>query len=209
MVRKNASDQGLESPSNAGRLANGRSLRNMADPLEELVAATYADVWRLCSALVDAEQADDLAQETFLRATTALQRFRGRASRRTWIFAIARHVCMDELRGRHRRRRRDARLAAVADPRHAADVSADVTTRELLVQLHPDRREAFVLTQMFRLSYEDAAAVCDCPTGTIRSRVARARDDLIALMGGDMSVKQSHHAPRANDGRAQEPGANV
>ena len=209
MVRRDASNPGPESPSETGRLAEEGPLRSRGGPLDELVAATYSDVWRLCAALVDADVADDLAQETFLRATTALQRFRGRASRRTWIFAIARHVCMDELRGRHRRRRRDERLAAAPDRPHAADLSAEVTTRELLGQLDPDRRDAFVLTQMFRLSYEEAATVCGCPTGTIRSRVARARDDLIALVRSGMTGRQPDRALRRDDGCTQGPGANV
>ncbi len=209
MVRRDPSNLGLQTSSDARRVGDESSLGGAADALEELVTATYADVWRLCSALVDADLADDLAQETFLRATTALHRFRGRASRRTWIFAIARHVCMDELRGRHRRRRRDERLGAAPDPPYAADLSGEVATRELLGQLDPDRRAAFVLTQMFRLSYEDAAAVCGCPTGTIRSRVARVRDDLIALMRGDRTGRREARASRHHDRRAQGPGANV
>lgn len=63
-----------------------------------------------------------------------------------------------------------------------ADASDEVATRELLSQLEPDRRIAFALTQVFGLTYDEAASVCGCPVGTIRSRVARARDDLIALM---------------------------
>jgi RNA polymerase sigma-70 factor, ECF subfamily len=163
---------------------------NKRDPLEALVAATYADVWRLCAALVDAELAEDLAQETFVRATRALQRFRGQASARTWLFAIARHVCMDELRSRHRRRRRDELLANLAERAHAGDPSGEVLANELLAQLEPDRRAAFVLTQLFRLSYDEAATVCECPTGTIRSRVARAREELIGLMYRPASTSQ-------------------
>jgi RNA polymerase sigma-70 factor (ECF subfamily) len=59
-----------------------------------------------------------------------------------------------------------------------------VLLRELVLGLDEDRREAFVLTQMLDLSYADAARVCGCPVGTIRSRVARARADLVAAMAG-------------------------
>jgi RNA polymerase sigma-70 factor (ECF subfamily) len=63
----------------------------------------------------------------------------------------------------------------------------------LVGALDPDRRAAFVLTQLFRLSYEEAASVCDCPPGTIRSRVARARGELIELLdaGSDVAAGQS------------------
>ncbi|MFD0822442.1 sigma factor-like helix-turn-helix DNA-binding protein, partial [Micromonospora zhanjiangensis] len=59
-----------------------------------------------------------------------------------------------------------------------------VVLDQLLRQLAPDRREAFVATQVLGLSYEEAARVCGCPVGTIRSRVARARQDLVVAVGG-------------------------
>ena len=59
-----------------------------------------------------------------------------------------------------------------------------VLLRSLVTTLDLDRREAFVLTQLLGLSYAEAAAVCGCPVGTIRSRVARAREDLVAAMDG-------------------------
>jgi len=181
------------------------------DALATLVATTYSDVWRFCSVLVEPDLADDLAQETFMRATSALQRFRGQASTRTWIFAIARHVCVDELRRRQRRRRRDERLAATADQLHDPDPSTDIAANELLAQLDPDRRAAFALTQLFRLSYQEAAVVCGCPSGTIRSRVARARDDLIALISPEDRATQRGHEHRLGAGlkRPQAPGGNV
>lgn len=58
---------------------------------------------------------------------------------------------------------------------------------ELLATLDPDRRAAFVLTQLFGYPYAEAAEVCGCPVGTIRSRVARARGDLIAVWGSEDS----------------------
>ena len=162
---------------------------------ERFVRASYATVWRLCAALVDEASAEDLAQETFLRATRALPGFRSHASARTWILAIARRVCMDELRGRYRRGRRDRRLgdiAAVQPP--LADSSGEVAAHDLLGQLEPDRRAAFALTQLFELSYEEAADVCGCPVGTIRSRVARARDDLIGLIGNAEPARRPRQA---------------
>ncbi|MGW5671249.1 sigma factor-like helix-turn-helix DNA-binding protein, partial [Micromonospora sp. NPDC003776] len=61
-----------------------------------------------------------------------------------------------------------------------ADSDDTVTLRRLVAALAPERREAFVATQIVGLSYAEAAEVCGCPVGTIRSRVARAREDLIA-----------------------------
>ena len=69
---------------------------------------------------------------------------------------------------------------------------------ELLAALEPSRRAAFVLTQLLGCSYAEAAVACDCPVGTIRSRVARAREDLDAMLtGGDAA---SRPAP-ASDSR--------
>jgi RNA polymerase sigma-70 factor, ECF subfamily len=172
----------------SARLGDRRALRAFVD-------ASYPEVWRLCAALIGEQAADDLAQETFLRAIRAVARFRGESSARVWTLSIARRVCMDELRDRHRRRRRHERLTHSA-PREAAtapDPAGEVATREMLGLLSPDRRAAFVLTQLFRLSYEEAATVCDCPPGTIRSRVARARDELIALLGETPMTEQRTH----------------
>jgi RNA polymerase sigma-70 factor (ECF subfamily) len=146
-----------------------------------LVASGYEPVWRLCATLVDPQSADDLAQETFTRVVRALPNYRGESSARTWLLSIARHVCLDELRVRSRRRRRDTSMRAGPVP-VVADVSADVIVADLVSRLDPDRRAAFVLTQVLGLSYEEAARVCECPPGTIRSRVARARADLVELL---------------------------
>jgi len=166
--------------------------------VEAFVDAAYEQVWRVCSALVDAQSAGDLAQETFMRAMRTLPRFRADASARTWILAVARHVCLDELRSRARRRRRDEALMALEAEQHerGADAGQLSAATDLLVQLDPDRRAAFVLTQLLGLSYEEASAVCECPTGTIRSRGARARADLIELVAhldGDQDMAQRSH----------------
>jgi RNA polymerase sigma-70 factor, ECF subfamily len=145
-----------------------------------LVRHTQAEVWRFTAALVDPGAADDLTQETYLRAFRALPAFEGRSSVRTWLLGIARRVCADHLRAVVRRRRLDARLTAQAytglphpDPAHR------LGAYDLLGRLSEERRTAFVLTQVIGLSYAEAAAVADVPIGTIRSRVARARDELV------------------------------
>src|SRR3954447_22210879 len=90
------------------------------DPLAAaaFVRATQADVWRLCVALGDRDSAEDLTQETYLRAFGALSRFEGRSAVRTWLLAIARRVCADAVRSRRRRRltlvREDAELETLA-----------------------------------------------------------------------------------------------
>ena len=153
------------------------------DALARLVRHTQAEVWRFTAALVDPGAADDLTQETYLRAFRALPGFEGRSSVRTWLLGTARRVCADHLRAVVRRRRLDARLAAQAytdvphpDPAHRLGV------HDLLRRLSDERRTAFVLTQVVGLSYAEAAVVEDVPIGTIRSRVARARDELASAV---------------------------
>ncbi len=147
------------------------------------VRGTQTEVWRVCARLGDREAADDLTQEVYLRALPALARFRGDASARAWLLQIARHVCADHVRRATRRRNLLARLSTRAQleeatPGDAASVDLD----DLVVQLDPDRRAAFVLTQVVGLSYAEAAEVCAVPVGTIRSRVARARADLLETL---------------------------
>jgi RNA polymerase sigma-70 factor, ECF subfamily len=160
------------------------------DPLAAaaLVRATQSDVWRLCAALGDRASADDLTQETYLRAFGSLHRFENRSSVRTWLLTIARRVCADAIRSRRRRRltlvREDADLETLLrrDGTAADAVAEGAAVVDLLARLDPDRREAFVLTQLMGLPYAEAAEVAGCPVGTIRSRVARARADLIGSL---------------------------
>ena len=142
----------------------------------ELVVATQADVWRLCAHLVDRQSADDLTQEVYARAYAALPRYRGDSPPRIWILGIARHVCIDEVRRRTRRRRllRSAPPSATSTP----DPTGAVDLDHLLAALDPDQRAAFVLTQVLGLRYAEAAEALGCPIGTVRSRVARAREAL-------------------------------
>jgi RNA polymerase sigma-70 factor (ECF subfamily) len=165
-------------------LLTGLARRAQAgDPeaLQSFVQASYDQVWRFCAVLVGEDAAHDSAQETFVRAVRSLNRFREESSAQTWLLAIARHVCVDELRRGSRRGRRVAPMEDVRAP-VLADPAAEMALTDLLGHLDLERRAAFVLTQVVGLSYAEAAKVCDCPVGTIRSRLARARSDLVAML---------------------------
>jgi RNA polymerase sigma-70 factor (ECF subfamily) len=141
------------------------------------VRRSQADVWRLCAHLGGRAEADDLTQDVYARVVRALPAFRGDASGRTWLLAIARRACADLVRRRRRERRR-----AEPPPDAVPDRTGELALAGLLATLDADRRTAFVLTQLHGLSYTEAAFVCGVPVGTIRSRVARARAAMIELV---------------------------
>ncbi len=154
------------------------------DAVASFVRAAQAPVWRYCAHLVDPQGADDLTQETLLQAVRALPGFRAEASARTWLLTIARRVCARELKDRYRDRDVAAAVAAsAAESATGPDHTANTELQLLLADLDPDRRAAFTLTQVLGCSYHEAAEICGCPVGTIRSRVARAREDLITALG--------------------------
>ena len=158
------------------------------EAFERFVAETQPDVWRLCRYLGDVEYADDLAQETYERAIGSIHRFRADGAARGWLLTIARRTCVDHTRRAGRRRRLERAVlsnatagsldGSLADP----DMSGRVDLDDLLAHLDDDRRSAFVLTQVLGLQYDEVAAVLECPIGTVRSRVARARRDLVEMM---------------------------
>ncbi|WP_369197981.1 sigma-70 family RNA polymerase sigma factor [Streptomyces djakartensis] len=156
--------------------------------VEHFVRALHRDVVRYVAHLcADPQAVDDLAQDTFLRALGSLHRFEGRSSARAWLLAIARRAVADSIRSGAVRPRRadlpDWELAAeLAQPRGLPGFDDGVVLRELLDGLPEERREAFVLTQVLGLPYAEAAALSRCPIGTVRSRVARARATLVALL---------------------------
>jgi RNA polymerase sigma-70 factor (ECF subfamily) len=164
-------------------LAAGRGDR---EALVSFIRGTQRDVYRLVALLGDPGVAEDLTQETFLRAFRALGGFSAKAPARTWLLSIARRVAADAIRQARRRPRTTpiATAESLGELARLTEVAADdeVLLRQLVMGLPDDRREAFVLTQILGLSYAEAAEVCDCPVGTIRSRVARARQDLAAAL---------------------------
>jgi RNA polymerase sigma-70 factor (ECF subfamily) len=160
------------------------------------IRASRHEVWSLCAHVVDEASADALTQETYLRAFRALPRFREESSGRSWLLSIARRVCAEAVRRGIRRRKTDVLVPGQDNGRAAYSGAVEqVEVREWLGCLSLDRRIAFVLTQILELSYADAARICHCPVGTIRSRVAGARTDLIEVPGrtGDVAPLPRGH----------------
>lgn len=152
--------------------------------LGEFIRLTQPDVWRFVAHLAGAAAADDLTQDTYLRAMDSLPSFEGRSTARSWLLTIARRVVADAVR-------RDlARPQTPYSPdwlaKHATcgpDATVLVEAAQVFQTLGTERREAFVLTQLLGFTYEQAAEVCGVRIGTIRSRVARARAELVAACG--------------------------
>ncbi|MDA8291108.1 MAG: sigma-70 family RNA polymerase sigma factor [Actinomycetota bacterium] len=149
-----------------------------APALERLVAETQPTIWRFCAHLVGPDCADDATQETFVAAWSALPSWRAECSARTWLFLLARRS--SERVGRRHRRWKDLARSAPS-PSPSRDPAAASEIEALLSELDPERRAAIVLTQVLGFTYAEAADICQCAVGTIRSRVARAREQLLAL----------------------------
>jgi RNA polymerase sigma-70 factor (ECF subfamily) len=147
--------------------------------LTAAIRAGQPEVRRFLRLLVDTADLDDVVQDTFIRAYRALPRFRGESTGRTWLLAIARRAAADATRGRIRQRRLRQRTEHVAAGGTAADPGDEHALADLVAGLEPERREAFVLTQLVGCPYLEAAEICGVPVGTIRSRVARAREQLL------------------------------
>ncbi len=147
--------------------------------LDRFTRATLADVSRMCWYLGDPDTAEELVQESYASMMRSLPKFRGdhTGSARAWLFRIVRNTCADATRRRQRQRAYRS-FSGVPDVAGSPDEGwAEVVS--LLSVLSDDRRQAFVLTQLLNLPYDETARVLDVPIGTVRSRVARAREQLV------------------------------
>ncbi len=133
----------------------------------------------------DKERADDLVQETLVKAWNHLDSFQEGTNLKAWLFTILRNTFFSE----RRKRRREVEDA---DGTYAAQLASKPEQpgymdlqdfRKALVQLPDDQREALVLVGAAGFSYEEAAEVCGCAVGTIKSRVNRARNRLGDMLG--------------------------
>src|ERR1700753_3540679 len=149
--------------------------------LVKLIPHLRAFARTLCG---DAAAADDLAQDAVMKAWDARSSFQMGTNMKAWTFMILRNQFYSEKRRSWRQSQLDQEaaertLVAVDDPE--APVALD-ELRQGLAMLPPEQREALILVGAGGFAYEEAAEICDCAVGTVKSRVSRARRALQALL---------------------------
>jgi RNA polymerase sigma-70 factor (ECF subfamily) len=183
-----------------------RLRRGDAMAYERLVAEQSSDVYALLFRLTsDAEEARDLTQETFLRAFQSIDRFRGDASLKTWIYRIAINQARNRWRW-WRRRRRDVTVSldatndqfekplAVTLPSDKSPSPEQQTLarerenqiRDALCGLRRSYREAVILRDVEGFSYEEIAQTLQISIGTVKSRISRGRLELRRQLEGSL-----------------------
>jgi RNA polymerase sigma-70 factor (ECF subfamily) len=188
VARKEASDRELVDRARAGEAA----------AFGQLVRRHQARIHRLAAHLLRSRsEAEDVTQETFIRAYRALGRFDGRSEPYTWLYRIAVNLSLNALRSRRARRvstdTDDPRFEAMAlQARSADDPPADAAHRQLyealargIDSLSETLRTTLVLVCIDGRSHEEAAAILGAPEGTIAWRVHEARKKLRRYISGE------------------------
>jgi RNA polymerase sigma-70 factor (ECF subfamily) len=179
--------------------------RSKSDPDEQfkadlldLIPFLRAFARSLCG---NQETADDLAQETLVKAWQARNMFAPGTNLKAWLFTILRNQFYSDRRRAWRQAPWDQDAAeripgSSAEQSWAAELS---DTARALSQLSDEQREALILVGAGGFSYEDAAAICHCAVGTVKSRVARARKSLLSLLEGDEPLPPTAQSGDARD----------
>ena len=159
------------------------------EAFEALLAAYQDKVFRLSySMLGDRAQAEDTAQESFLRIWKSLDRYRDDSAIGTWIFSITRNVCLTAISKRAARR--------TAPIEHAERVASDPPDRErdmlrLVRELPENYRQVVMLFYMEDRSYDEVARMLDLPVGTVKTHLHRARKQLGTMIKEANSVRRT------------------
>ncbi|MDO4540376.1 MAG: sigma-70 family RNA polymerase sigma factor [Syntrophomonadaceae bacterium] len=173
-----------------------KCLADEVSAFDELVERYQNKIYTLCYRYMgNEEDAQDVAQETFLKAYRSLRSFRGQSSFGTWLYRICNTVCLDELRKRKRRvvalpldnapeeERDRGSVREIADDSLSGDKVYEQKELEQYIQtmlneMRVEYRNAIVLRDVMGFSYEEIAAMLDCSLGTVKSRINRGRQTL-------------------------------
>ncbi|MBQ0746915.1 MAG: RNA polymerase sigma factor RpoE [Marinobacter sp.] len=187
-----------EQPDSQTDLQLVRKVRNGDRAAFDLLVVKYQSrVASIISRYVyDSQEVMDLTQEAFIKAYRAIDRFRGDSAFYTWLYRIAVNTAKNHLESRSRRPQGSADSAEAEnfdDGRRLRDIASperllqrDQLQMELsnaIASLPEELRSAFLLREYDGLSYEDIARILECPIGTVRSRIFRARDAVDRHLG--------------------------
>lgn len=180
----------VQSQHSGGTLSKEEADRQFKSELLELIPFLRAFARSLCGHL---ETADDLSQETLVKAWQARDMFSPGTNLKAWLFTILRNQFYSDRRRAWRQAPWDQEAAeripgSSGEQSWAAELS---DTARALSCLSAEQREALILVGAGGFSYEDAANICDCAVGTVKSRVARARKSLIAILDGEERLPQA------------------
>jgi RNA polymerase sigma-70 factor (ECF subfamily) len=146
--------------------------------LAELIDRWHEPLWRYLRRLADSDQAaDDLVQDTWVRVLRGIPGLRDAARIRPWLFGIARRIAMDRLRALYARPAGDETgLEDLATPEVDTQLEADLAALETgLASLPPRERETLALFYLRELTVDQIGALLEVPSGTVKSRLFRAR----------------------------------
>jgi RNA polymerase sigma-70 factor (ECF subfamily) len=155
----------------------------VSEQMVSLVPQLHSFARSLCR---DAVRADDLVQEALLRAFVNIRRFKPGTNLKAWLFTIVRNEHYSQLR-RRKFEAHDIAPELLPEPSVPPDHDGELELRDLnraLATLSPGQRAALLLVSASGFSYEEAATICGCAVGTIKSRVARARNALLEMLEG-------------------------
>ena len=166
---------------------------------EELFSSNYTRIYNLCYRMMRSPQdAEDMLQETMLKAWRKLKSFRQSSSFSTWLHRIAVNTCLDEIRRKKDKKtsieemqeygRQIEDTASASFDQRAADRQA---LEEALSKLKERDRVIIVLRDVQGYSYEELSEILECPMGTVRSRLSRARSAMVKIIN-DMELKNSY-----------------
>jgi RNA polymerase sigma-70 factor (ECF subfamily) len=171
----------------------------VADEMVALMPQMHNFARSLCR---DGVRAADLVQEALLRALSNVERFQPGTNLKAWLFTILRNEHYSQLR-RQKFEAVGMDTSSLPEPSVLPDHDGEIELRELnsaLSNLPTGQRTALLLVSASGLSYEEAASICGCAVGTIKSRVARAREMLVELLGGN---KQTPKRPARAQSRVR------
>ncbi|HEV7135964.1 MAG TPA: sigma-70 family RNA polymerase sigma factor [Steroidobacteraceae bacterium] len=176
----------------------GEGVQMVTDDMVALVPQLHTFARSLCR---DGVRADDLVQEALMRAINNIQRFKPGTNLKAWLFTIVRNEHYSQLR-RSKFEAHGMDIELLPEPSVPPDHDGKLELRDLnraLASLSPGQRTALILVSVSGFSYEEAAEICGCAVGTIKSRVARARETLLELLEGRQPMPPVQEAQPGDD----------